>query len=176
MEAVCQFYEDNPHIIIQGKENPLEILRLHGLFIILVGIVLVVHCRLYFGKSVYKRGNLGAKKPFNVFYSVFCIFNNIMQKGSYNRFVAQAYLLNYNLCHCNWVYDIWLSRASADTFMCLICKLKCPDYILILFLVRTPFETCYTQRLKFPLDKFVVLLCKHIRILNLLYLVLPPLN
>ena len=92
MQTVSQLDKYNPDIIVESKDDALEVL---GLEIASVS----VHGRLDLGQSVHQGGYLLAEKPLDVVHGIVRILHHVVQKGGYDRLVAQAYLVHHDLGH-----------------------------------------------------------------------------
>ena len=126
VQAVCQFDEHHADIVIEGKENALEVLGLHALLADIrhaVRLLLVQH-RFNLGKTVYQRGNLVAKTLPEVFHGVVGVLHNIVQQGGRNGFIAKANVVHHNLRYGNGVQHIRLSAAAAYIAVGRIRKLE----------------------------------------------------
>ena len=142
VQAVSKFDQHNPYIIVESKKDTLEILRLYAL---LLCLVFIVKDRFDLGKSIHEGSDLVSEKIPDIIDRVVGIFNHIMQQGGYNGFITKADIADHNLCNCNRMQDIRLSRTPSDTFMGLIGKIKCLLHNFKLIHVRTPLACSFPE-------------------------------
>ena len=126
VQAVRQFDEHHTDIVIERKENALEVFRLHALLadIRAVGLLLVVQHRLDLGEAIDQRGNLAAETLAEVLYGVIRVFHYVMQEGGRDGFVAQADIVHDNLRNGDGMQHVRLSAAAAHIAVGLIRKLE----------------------------------------------------
>ena len=121
MEPVCKLDQNNPHIIIESKEDPLEVFSLHAL---LFRLVLVVKNSLDLRKTVHERSYLLSEKALEIIYGIGGVFHDVMEKSSNYRLITQAYIAHNDLGYCYRMQDIWLPGTSSDSLVRLIGKVK----------------------------------------------------
>ena len=132
MKTVCKLDQHNAYIVVQGKKDSLEILRLHAL---LLCLVFVVKDSLDLCKTFDQSGDLVVEKASKIIYGIVGVFDNIMKQSGDNGLVAKADIADDNLCDSNRMENIWLPGASPDSLMRFVGKIEGFLYDLKLFRV-----------------------------------------
>ena len=89
VQAVSQFYQHDADIIVESEQNTFEILGLQALCVhFILAAVLVVQHILNLREPVHKAGDFVAEKIPYVVNCVVCVFDNVVQQGGRNGFIA----------------------------------------------------------------------------------------
>ena len=163
VESVGQLDEDDTDIVIEGKEDALEILGLDALCSGSAAFFLIFKHILDFGQAVDEGGNLVPEKIPDVFRGVGGVFHDIVQKCSGDGLAAKAYVSDHDSGDRYRMENIWLPGTPADILVGFIGKLECLlDYLKLIFsgtsLAGGLLEVRIASR-----DDLVVLLCEFRR-------------
>ena len=145
VQTVCQLDENHPHVIVQGKENALEILGLETLLanVRSTGLLLRIQHVLDLGKTVHQGGDLVSEALPDVFYGIVRIFHHIVQKGGRYRLVTQADVVHHNLGHSNGMQHIRLSAAAPHIAVSRVGKVEgALDHLHFLFIGTSLLGRC----------------------------------
>ena len=162
VEAVGEFDENNPHIVIHGEEDALEILCLEALLgdIGAAGLLLRIKDVLNLGKAVHKGGNLVPESFPQVFHGIVGVFDDVVQKGGRDGLVAKSYLVHDYLGNGNGMYHVGLPTAPSHVPVSVICKLVCTPHHLKFLFGCTPFPCCFLEDGPIGLDYLIVFFCE----------------
>ena len=153
VQAVGQLYEHYAGVIVEGEQDPLEILRLHALCGGDLLEVVVVEGALDFGEAVNKARYLAAEHLTDVVGGIFGVLHHIVEKGGADGLASEAYLLDHYPGHGNGVEYVGLPAAPADIAVGFIGKFKRLEHQVVLILVGTALEAYQTEFLKLAPDK-----------------------
>ena len=162
MQTVCQLDENHPHVIVQGKENALEILGLKALLgnVRSTGLLLRIQHVLDLGKTVHQGGDLVSEALPDVFYGIVRIFHHIVQKGGRYRLVTQADVVHHNLRHGNGMQHIRFSAATPHVVVGMVGKVEGLPHHFQLVLVGAALLGRCLEHLPRAGNQFIILLTK----------------
>ena len=151
VQAVGQFDEHHPHVVVEGKQDALEILRLHA------GRVQHV---LDFGEPVHQQGNPVSETLPDVLYGIIRVFHHVVQEGGRNGLVAQADIVHHNLRHGNGMQHIRFSAAAPHVVMGMVGKVEGLPHHSQLVLVGAALLGRCLEHLPCAGNQFIILLTK----------------
>ena len=116
MQAVCNLYDDDAHIVREREQHLTEVLRLLG------GVILIYPRHLR--ETVDHRCNLGREDARYILHGVLRILYHVVEQCRHHRLLAQTYLPYADYRHLNRVDDVWLTRTATHTLMRLLSQQK----------------------------------------------------
>ena len=118
MQTVTDFDEDYADVVTHRQQQFLEILCLcRGLF--------AKDAATDLGQSVDNLCYLGTKDVLDVLSGIVGILHDIMEQGGTDTCRTESNLFAGYLCNSNRMHDIWLTRETAHSFVCLTGKIEC---------------------------------------------------
>ena len=152
MQSVGYLNQHNANIVGDGEQQFAEILRL------LAGLLAEYTAR-NLRQSVHYLGYLVAEKVAYIVGGIVGIFHHVVEQCAADTGAAETYFLYADTRHCQRVHDIRLAAQAADTFVCLLGKMKSMrDQFHLLAVHRM--GIIVQQRLELVLDHLLFFLCK----------------
>ena len=151
VQAVGQLDEHHPHVVVEGKEDALEILCLHA------GRVQHV---LDFGEPVHQQGNPVSETLPDVLDGVIRVFHHVVQEGGRDGLVAQADIVHHNLRHGNGMQHIRFSAATPHIVVGVVGKVEGLPHHFQLVLVGAALLGRCLEHLPRAGNQFIILLTK----------------
>ena len=157
VQAVCELYQHDAHVVIDSQQYALEVL---GLYALAPGLVLLVQHGLYLRQALDQGRDLVAEEVAYVLHSIVRILDDVMKKGGRNRLVAETDLADDYHRNRNRMYYIRLARAPAHTLMGGIGELEGLLDHGQLIPVRATFRRGLLEGCVFPGNLLQVLFCE----------------
>ena len=126
VQTVRELDEHYAHVVVEGQEDALEVLRLEGIGagILVVLLVLVVEHGLDLGEAVHERGYLVPEQVAYLVYGVVGVLHDVVEYGGADGLAAEAYALHHDARDGYRMQHIRLPGAPAHVLVRLVGELE----------------------------------------------------
>ena len=157
VQAVCEFDQDDAHVVAEGQQDLPEIFRLQVLRTLEFLAAFVVKDILDFHHPLHQRGDGIPEEAADIFHLIAGVFKDIVQECGTDGFIPQADFADDDLGDFNRMDDIRLPGTSADVLVGFADKFQRPLDGRLLFRIGTALAHERHQRFPGVLDLTVIL-------------------